>query len=148
DRVIVMDRGRIVEQGATKDLLARPRSQFGAGIAGLNLLVGVAEQGSVRTAAGSLVEGLSAEPLADGESAVAVFSPSAVGVYLEPPSGSPRNVFAATITELEPIGAQIRVRTAELSADVTASALAELGLLPGTAVHLSVKASEVALYAS
>ncbi len=80
--------------------------------------------------------------------AVAVFSPSAVGVYLEPPSGSPRNVFAATVTELEPIGAQVRVRTDHLSADITVSAVAELGLMPGTAVHLSIKASEVALYAT
>lgn len=148
DRVIVMDHGRIVEQGTTKEALARPRSQFGASIAGLNLLTGVAEQGNVRTATGALVEGLCAEPIPSGQSAVAVFSPSAVGVYLDPPSGSPRNVFAATVTELEPIGAQIRVRTADLSADITASAVAELGLMPGVAVFLSVKASEVALYAS
>ncbi len=148
DRVIVMDHGRIVEQGVTQELLARPRSQFGASIAGLNLLTGVAEHDNVRTATGSVVEGLSAEPITSGQSAVAVFSPSAVGVYLDQPSGSPRNVFAATVTELEPIGAQIRVRTAELSADITAAAVAELGLMPGTAVYLSVKASEVALYAS
>ncbi len=148
DRVIVMDRGRIVEDGATHDVLARPRSQFGASIAGLNLLAGIAEKGAVRTPSGSLVEGLSAEPVADGEHAVAVFSPSAVGVYLQPPSGSPRNVFATTVTELEPIGAQVRVRTPELSADITVSAVAELGLMPGMAIHLSVKASEVALYAS
>ncbi len=148
DRVIVMDRGRIVEQGATQDVLARPRSQFGASIAGLNLLSGVAEHGAVRTSSGSIVEGLSAEPVPDGQTAVAVFSPSAVGVYLDRPAGSPRNVFEATVTELEPIGAQVRVRTGELSADVTVSAVAELGLMPGTTVFLSVKASEVALYAS
>ncbi len=148
DRVIVMDRGRIVEQGATADVLSRPRSQFGASIAGLNLLSGTAEHGGVRTANGLLVEGLADDPVTDGRAAVAVFSPSAVGVYLEPPSGSPRNVFAATVTELEPHGVQIRVRTAELSADVTVAAVAALDLIPGTEVYLSVKASEVALYTS
>ncbi len=148
DRVIVMDHGRIVEQGATREVLTRPRSQFGASIAGLNLLTGVAEQGNVRTVTGALVEGLTDQPIPAGQPAVAVFSPSAVGVYLDPPSGSPRNVFAATVTELEPLGAQIRVRTGELSADITAAAVAELGLMPGTTVYLAVKASEVALYAS
>ncbi|WP_332642424.1 sulfate/molybdate ABC transporter ATP-binding protein [Aeromicrobium sp.] len=147
DRVIVMDRGRIVEAGATKDVLARPRSQFGAHIAGLNLLSGVVEDGGVRTPDGSHVEGLSADPIADARAAVAVFSPSSVSVYLEPPSGSPRNVFAATVTALEPIGAQVRVRTAEVSADVTVAAVADLKLMPGTRVYLSVKASEVAIYA-
>jgi molybdate transport system ATP-binding protein len=148
DRVLVMDRGRIVEQGATKDVLARPRSQFGASIAGLNLLTGVAAGGAVRTTNGTIVEGLSADPVPDGQAAVAVFSPSAVGVYLEHPSGSPRNVFEATVTELEPIGAQVRVRTADLSADITVSAVADLALMPGTPVFFSVKASEVALYAT
>ena len=148
DRVVVMDCGRVVEQGATTEVLARPRSPFGASIAGLNLLSGIAEGGGVRTASGTLVEGLSADPLTDGQAAVAVFSPSAVGVYLEVPAGSPRNVFAATVTELEPLGAQVRVQTPELSADVTVSAVADLALMPGTAVHLSVKASEVAIYAS
>ncbi len=40
DRVIVMDHGRIVEHGATTEVLTRPRSRFGASIAGLNLLRG------------------------------------------------------------------------------------------------------------
>ncbi|MDR7087563.1 molybdate transport system ATP-binding protein [Aeromicrobium panaciterrae] len=146
DRVIVMDRGRIVEEGATKDVLTSPRSQFGARIAGLNLLSGISEGGGVRTPDGSLVGGLSSEPVVDGEAAVAVFSPSAVSVYLEPPGGSPRNVFAATVTDLEPIGAQVRVRTAEVSADITVAAVADLQLMPGTKVYLSVKASEVAIY--
>ena len=35
-----------------------------------------------------------------------------------------------TITELEPFGDQIRVRTDRLSADVTATAVAELDLDP------------------
>lgn len=146
DRVVIMDRGRIVEEGPTKHVLTRPRSRFGAQIAGLNLMSGMAVDGGVRTADGSVVEGLSAAPVEEGREAVAVFSPSAVSVYLEPPAGSPRNVFAATVTELEPIGSQVRVRTAEVSADITISAVAELQLTPGSRVFLSVKASEVAIY--
>ena len=53
-----------------------------------------------------------------------------------------------TITELEPFGDQIRVRTDRLSADITATAVAELDLAPGTNVIFTVKASEVAIYRS
>ena len=53
-----------------------------------------------------------------------------------------------TITELEPFGDQIRVRTDRLSADVTASAVAELDLAPGRPAIFTVKASEVAIYRS
>ncbi|MDX6234355.1 MAG: molybdate transport system ATP-binding protein [Nocardioidaceae bacterium] len=146
DRVLVMEGGRIVEEGATRDVLQRPRSTFGAGIAGLNLMRGHSSGGGVRTPSGSTVAGLAEEPVPDGDAAVAVFSPSAVGVYVEPPAGSPRNVFASTIRELEPRGAQVRVRTEELSADVTLPVVAELDLMPGKDVFLVVKASEVTIY--
>jgi molybdate transport system ATP-binding protein len=146
DRVLVMEGGRIVEDGPTRDVLERPRSTFGAGIAGLNLMRGRAVGGAVRTPAGSTVSGLSEVPVPDGDAAVAVFSPSAVGVYVDPPVGSPRNVFASTIRELEPRGAQVRVRTDELSADVTLPVVAELDLAPGKDVFLVVKASEVTIY--
>src|SRR5215207_8759266 len=138
-----MEGGRIVEDGPTKEVLARPRSTFGADIAGLNLMRGSSAGGAVRTPGGVTVSGLSEQPLADGQDAVAVFSPSAVGVYVEPPVGSPRNVFASAIRELEPRGAQVRVRTDELSADVTLPVVAELELAPGKPVFLVVKASEV-----
>lgn len=145
DRVAVVEGGLIVESGPTKDVLTRPRSAFAASIAGLNLIRGQAEAGAVRTPDGLVVSGMS-DDAAIGSPAVAVFSPSAVSVFLEPPSGSPRNVIASTVRELEPRGAQVRVRTDELSADVTVSAVAELDLAPGTPVHLVVKASEVAIY--
>ena len=147
DRVLVMEAGRIVEQGPTREVLARPRSTFGARIAGLNLARGVVETGAVRSPSGLLVAGLHHDvPVPERHQAVAVFSPSAVGVHRERPSGSPRNVFTATVRELEPRGSQVRVQTDELSADVTVAAVAELDLMPGTDVFLSVKASEVAIY--
>ena len=146
DRVIVVEDGHVVEDGPTAQVLARPRSGFGARIAGLNMVRGTLEGHGVRRADGLLVEGIAEEPVEQGEGAVAVFRPSSVGVYKEPPGGSPRNVFDVTITELEPRGDQVRVRTDDLSADVTAAAVADLDLAPDTQAVFAVKASEVAIY--
>lgn len=146
DRVIVVDGGRIVEDGSTTQVLARPRSAFAARIAGLNMVRGNLDGRGVRTTQGLLIEGLTEEAIGQGESAVAVFRPSAVGVYTRPPGGSPRNAIDVTVTELEPHGDQVRVRTAELTADVTAAAVAELDLVPEARVVFAVKASEVAIY--
>ena len=81
-----------------------------------------------------------------------MFSPSAVAVHLDRPTGSPRNHLAVTITELEPRGELIRVHATEhrrrapagLLADITAGAAADLDLVPGKPVHYAIKATEVA----
>lgn len=147
DRVVVLEGGRVVEDGPTADVLARPRSAFAARIAGLDLVRGVWDDG-VRTPNGELVQGLVSGPEpAPGDPVIAVFRPAAVGVFRTPPGGSPRNALAVTVSDLEPRGGgQIRVRAGELAADVTTYAVAELDLAPGAAVTFSVKASEVAIY--
>jgi|1186.fasta_scaffold04328_4 molybdate transport system ATP-binding protein len=146
DRVVVVENGHVVEAGPTVDVLARPRSGFAARIAGLNLVRGTREGHGVRTAHGLLIEGIAEDSVEQGQPAVAVFRPSAVGVHKHPPGGSPRNVISVTITDLEPHGDQIRVRTRDLSADITSAAVADLDLIPHTAAVFAVKASEVAIY--
>ncbi|MET0928203.1 MAG: ABC transporter ATP-binding protein [Aeromicrobium sp.] len=147
DHVVVMEAGRIVEQGPTKDVLARPRSSFGATIAGLNLARGRVVDRAVRTDGGLVVAGLHGDvDVPEGSAAVAVFSPGAVSVHRDRPTGSPRNVYPATVRELEPRGSQVRIQTDEMSADVTVPVVAELDLMPGTEIFLAVKASEVAIY--
>lgn len=146
DRVIVVEHGHVVEDGRTSQVLARPRSAFAARIAGLNMARGTLEGHGVRTTSGLLIEGIAEQSVEQGEAALAVFRPNAVGVYRQPPGGSPRNVIAVTITELEPRGDQIHARAAELSADVTAAAAADLDLVPQMPVLFVVKASEVAIY--
>jgi molybdopterin-binding protein len=152
DRVVVLDGGRVVETGTTTEVLTRPRSAFAARIAGLNLVAGTWD--GVQVSAEPLaVLGMTGEPAPGlGDEAVAVFAPSAVSVFREAPGGSPRNAFAATVTDLEPLGDRIRVRTDasghHLAADVTPAAVADLGLGPGSAVELTVKATEVTIYAA
>jgi molybdate transport system ATP-binding protein len=147
DRVVVLEDGRVAEQGPTTEVLARPRSHFAARIAGLNMVRGRLHGTAVSAVDGVLVEGRVEAPETGEGDAVAVFSPSAVAVFPEPPGGSPRNVLDVTVTELEPLGDRVRVRTREqISADVTPSAVAELAIAPGQRVCFVVKASEVAVY--
>jgi molybdate transport system ATP-binding protein len=147
DTVVILERGRVVEQGPAAQVLARPRSAFAARIAGLNMVTGTWQQRSVHTLAGIDVHGVvtGAGP-AEGEQVVAVFPPTAVAVFRRPPGGSPRNALPAHITEIEPHGGRIRVRAGQLSADVTAQAVAELELVPGAEVTFTVKANEVSVY--
>ena len=151
-RIVVMEHGRIVESGPTAEVVARPRTAFTAHLAGLNLVEGRATSAThLRNDRGREIEGIPNSPLSQGDLVVAVYSPSAVAVHAAPPGGSPRNIVAATIAELEPRDAQVRVRAyddhgATLLADVTAAAVSDLDLHPGKVVHLSVKATAVTLY--
>jgi molybdate transport system ATP-binding protein len=150
DLCVVVDGGRVVERGTVRDVLTSPRSAFAARIAGLDLLDGrIVEPGVLRTADGSTVVGTG--DVAVGSSAVAVFSPSAVAVYAEEPHGSPRNVFRATVADIEVRGSSVRVTghvtgDLSLSADVTVAAVADLDLTPGRNAFFVVKAQEVALH--
>jgi molybdate transport system ATP-binding protein len=145
-RVLVVDQGRIVESGTTKELLRRPRTAFTARMAGLNMVTGNAEGAGVRDATGRVIEGMGAGALPAGAPAVAVFSPSAVSVFRQHPHGSPRNVLRVTVTSLEPRDEQVRIRSDDLSADVTTPVVAELELVPGAEVYFSIKASAVTVY--
>lgn len=147
DRVIVMDRGRIVEDGPSRDVLSRPRSSFAAQLAGLNLLTGTWTGEHVALPDGSKLHGIvTGPPPSTGEQVVATFRPQAVAVYLDEAAGSPRNTFEVVITDLEPVGELFRVRSERLSADITAPAVADLNLVPGAPVRFSIKATEVAIY--
>ncbi|MDP9886915.1 sulfate/molybdate ABC transporter ATP-binding protein [Pseudarthrobacter enclensis] len=155
DRVVILENGRIAEEGPTREVLERPRSSFAAGLAGLNFVPGTLQGAGVRTEEGLQIAGHGEDPGGSRDSArlctpggpgVAVFPPSAVSVFLDDAHGSPRNSFAVTITDLEPHGDQVRVRAGSLAADITPAASADLGLVPGMTVHFVVKAAAVAVY--
>ena len=156
DRVVVLDGGRVVEQGPTREVLSRPRSAFAARIAGLNIVTGTwsDDGGGVRAATGDLVHGRPhddgggadrTQPAA-GASMIAAFRPTAVSVFPARATGSPRNSWPVEVTTLEPHGDLVRVRAGNLSADITPQAAADLALAPGDSVWFTVKATEVDLY--
>ena len=154
DRVVVVEGGRIVEEGPTAEVVARPRTPFTAGLAGLNLIRGrVTTESVLEDDHGVEVTGTPTEPLTSGERGLAVFSPNSVAVHDDRPHGSPRNTFPVTITELEPRESLVRVRAVDRSgdtllADVMASSVGELDLYPGKQVFFAVKATAVTVYPS
>ena len=153
DRVVVLDAGRIVEEGPTRTVLTEPRSPFAARFAGVDLIAGTADDHGLVTADGVRVQGMRDPACVSGQHAVAVFSPAAVAVHLTPPTGSPRNHFLVTIAEIEPRGELVRLHATDIAsgtggliADITAASAADLELVPGKEVYYAVKATEVQIY--
>jgi len=96
DRLVVMEQGKVVQQGTPADVTARPRSRFVADLAGVNLLRGRAHHDHVELDGGGT---LAAPDAGEGE-VLAVIHPRAVALYLARPEGTPRNVWRATDSEV------------------------------------------------
>ena len=147
DRVVVVVGGRVIQTGTPAELARHPRDRFVADVVGINLFVGEGVGSAIRLRDGRLV----ATAVSDlGGEVTATLHPRAVAVHAHEPEGSPRNVWSARVEELSRDGERVRVRVAAsglgVLADVTASAVAELGLAPGVDVWVSFKASEVELH--
>ncbi|OYN78458.1 sulfate/molybdate ABC transporter ATP-binding protein [Mycolicibacterium sphagni] len=156
DRVMVIESGGVAEIGPVRDVLAAPRSMFGARIAGVNVVRGVRDgREALRAADGTLWHGIPAADAPADDELVAVFSPAAVAVYRELPHGSPRNSVQVRVAELDADGSRVRVRAEEqsdgapgLAADITAESAANLRLAAGDEVWFTVKAQEIVLHAA
>ncbi|MCW2508721.1 MAG: modC [Modestobacter sp.] len=145
DRVVVVEDGRVVQAGSPAEVARRPRTDYVARLVGLVLLPGTGEGQQVALDGGGVVA--VAEDVA-GPVFVAV-RPESVALYLQRPDGSPRNVWPLRLAAATPHGSVVRCDLAgevPLTADVTATSFAELGLAPGAEVWASVKASEIAVY--
>ena len=172
--VVVLDRGRVVEQGPTARVLSAPRSDFVAHLTGTAVLTGVvdgdAEAPGLRLPSGQVVHGRPREDATDGHvgeqghrddhdevlhpgaPGIALVPPDAVALYRQAPHGSPRNVLTGRVTGLERSGALVSVRLEleerqRLSAAVTAGAVAELGITEGRQVCCVIKAVQVRILA-
>jgi len=145
DRVVVVEDGRVVQTGTPAEIARRPRTDYVARLVGLVLLPGTGTGAQVALDGGGAVA--VAEEVA-GPVFVAV-RPESVALYLARPAGSPRNVWPLRLVAATPHGSVVRCDLAgevPLTADVTATSFAELGLAPGADVWASVKAGEVAVY--
>ncbi|MFE1798016.1 ABC transporter ATP-binding protein [Streptomyces sp. NPDC059517] len=146
DRLVVVEDGRVVQEGAPADIARRPRTDYIAQLVGLNLYRGEADGHAVQLDAGPSIT--TTEALR-GPVFVA-FPPSSVTLYRDRPTGvSARNLWACEVAGLETHGDQIRADlTGELplAADLTTVAAAELDLHPGAAVWAAVKATQTHAY--
>ena len=123
DRVLVLDRGEVAQEGTPQEVAARPRTEHVARLVGLNV---IREPGAFRS-----------------------FSPRAVTVSLDEPTGSARHRWHGRVVSASPHGDAVRLLVSgdhDLIADVTPAATAELGLAPGRDVWLSVKETAVDAY--
>jgi molybdate transport system ATP-binding protein len=144
DRLVIVEDGRVVQEGDAAGVTARPRTEYVARLVGLNLYRGRAS--GHRVDVGDLT--LTADDSVEGDAFVA-FPPAAVAVHRAPPEGSPRNTWPATVAAIQRHGDNLRVRLdgpIVAAADLTPAAAAQLDLTPGTGVWAAVKAAETRAY--
>jgi molybdate transport system ATP-binding protein len=145
DRLVILENGRITQEGTPAEVARTPRTDYVARLVGLNLHRGQAEGTRVRLESGGEIT----VPHAAGGEVFVAFPPAAVALYRARPDGSPRNCWRVTVASVERHGDLVRLRLdgdPPLLADVTPGAVAELGLAPGVRVWAAVKASEIRAY--
>jgi len=145
DRLVILENGRAVQEGAPADVARRPRTDYVANLVGLNLYRGIASGATVELEQGGRITVV--EP-ADGPVHVA-FSPTAVSLHPDRPTGSPRNTWPVTVADVEQHAHTTRVRldgAPPVLADISTATLADLRLRPGDEVWASVKATETHTY--
>jgi molybdate transport system ATP-binding protein len=149
DRLVIIEDGQVVQEGKPTEVAHRPRTNYVAQLVGLNLYRGTATGTTVALTDGGTIT--LAEPTT-GPVHVA-FPPAAVSLYTTAPSGSPRNTWPAVVTGIEQHAHTVRVRLdaspagpADLLADITPAAVADLHLTPGQPLQATLKATEVHIY--
>ena len=144
-RVLILDGGKVVQEGDVAEVVRRPRTAFVARLAGLTVLSGTAREHRVDLdAGGALIVGESSH----GRVLVTV-SPRGVTLHRLRPEGSARNVWPVRVSSIEAVGDLLRVSLdgePSVAADVTMSAVAELGARPGVELWASIKATELDVY--
>ena len=145
DRLVVLEEGRVTQEGTLAEVTARPRSPWAARLVGLNLY-----RGEVRGNVMSLGEGRVlhvATPLVGA--AFGLVPPRGVGLHRDRPEGSPRNVWRGEIGGIDYQGDRVRVEVdgpVRVVAEVTMAAAVELRLADGGPVWVTFKATEVDVY--
>ena len=152
-RMIVLERGRVVEDGSPAEVLARPVSAFGASLAGLNAVAGVLRADgdglpSIDVGGGQELTAAEAPGIAEGQPVTFMFAPEAVALSSGKVVGSARSSLPATVERVSTAGGLVTVRLrfpngAPFNARITPAALAELALAPGDEAVATVKATQV-----
>jgi molybdate transport system ATP-binding protein len=151
DRVVVLEGGRVVEQGAPAAVLDRPQTAFTAELSGRVLVTGTLEPAGLRLASGALLPARGAHDrsadggaLPTGATARAAIDPARVEVVAV---GAGRaDAVDDVVASVDLHGATVRIRGALLAADVPVAVAAALAPVPGDAVAFRVPADAVEPY--
>ena len=147
DQLIVLEGGRIVQEGTPARIARQPATDYVAKLVGLNLYAGVASGSEVVLSGGGTF--VVPDQGHHGDVLVAV-RPSAVVVSTQPPQpSSARNTWPAKVAGLSLLADRVRLDLeGQPSAlvDVTPAAVAELSLDPGSQVWLTTKATDLEVY--
>ncbi|HEY5031019.1 MAG TPA: ABC transporter ATP-binding protein [Actinomycetes bacterium] len=147
DRLLVVEGGRVVQQGTPAEVASRPATDYVARLVGLNLYEGRIDGDRVVLPGGGWF--VVPDHGQHGEVLVAV-RPSSVLVSTHRPEGaSARNMWAGTVVGLSLLTDRVRLDvegTPPALVDVTPGSVAELALAPGREIWLSVKATELDVY--
>ncbi|PZF56664.1 molybdenum ABC transporter ATP-binding protein [Curtobacterium sp. MCBD17_034] len=144
DRVVVLERGRVVEDGPVDRVLRRPTSAFGAAFSGLTSVSGHAVAGGVRLASGEVLpaDTVDAEP---GAVALAVYHPTVA--RLGRPGGAPSAILRR-VDRIEPRDGLVRVVAGEFVVDATVAAVTASSVRVGAEVAVGLPADEVTVFPS
>ena len=150
DRALVLERGRIIDDGTPEEVLAHPRSAFVARLAGLNLVVGRLGRDGLTANGLGLVPGIRGDLAGD---VFASFPPSAV--TLDSGDGIP-----VLVEGMEPLagralvslvaadaGGDPAVAPARLLAEVPIADARRLTDAAGSLVRARIRPEDVAVYA-
>jgi molybdate transport system ATP-binding protein len=145
DRLLVIEDGRLVQDGTAASVTARPRTEYVARLVGLNLYRGWADGNTVAVADGF---SLAVADHVRGDAFVA-FPPAALALSAARPDGCPSNAWPVTVTGVERHGDNLRVRltgAAPATADVAPPVAARLGLRTGRELWASVQPAATHAY--
>ncbi|MDQ4148938.1 MAG: ABC transporter ATP-binding protein, partial [Actinomycetota bacterium] len=145
DRLVVLEGGKVVQEGAPAEVAQRPRSNYVAELVGLNLIRGTATGNRVEVPEGGQ---LVVSEARSGD-VFAAIHPRAVALHRSQPAGSPRNVWKGSVAGVDLEGERARVAVdglVPIVAEVTAASTADLDLASGGEIWVSVKATEISVY--
>ncbi len=149
DRLLVIEDGRIVQQGAPADVARQPSTDYIARLVGLNLYSGQGTGDTLILDGGGTVVVAAPSPGFGGRVLAALRPSSIVVTAAEPVGSSIRNSWPGVVTSMTLLAGRVRLDVAgppRALVDVTPGAVTELDLRPGREVWLSVKATDIEVY--
>lgn len=150
DRILVMDRGRVIQEGTSKALLMHPRSSFVADFSGTNFFSGTAllgNGGKTRVQVGEKDDVLQADQSAEGPLSVMIY-PWDLRLFKTPPAHETMNVMDGTVMNILPYGNRARVEiegALPLTAEIPAKTLEDLELQERDKVYVMADPGRVQL---